>query len=317
MAAASSLSGLRGSSRRARGSILVVQSLLLASAWTGRAEDVAVFSTSDVGPYREAIDGAKAALRGVTILETAVAEDMDLGRLDRRLARAGVKVLMAIGSGAANVAARLPGERPIIVCMIIDASELPSSRRLAGVHLQVMARDQLVAFSRLVPKVRKVAILYDPAHTSDRVDEATAAAAEIGIEVLPLEIRSPRDIFPALRSIRDRGGDSLWMVLDPTVYNRDSMQGILRFTVEQHIPFMASDREIVRSGALCALAPRFEAIGRQAAAMVRSLLAGGAIDDLPLVGPADSGLYVNLKTAALIGAALDRSAISEATEQFR
>lgn len=282
------------------------------------AEDLAVVRSHQVSPYNDAMSGVKARLSGVSILDLDLSDPSACSSLKGKIQGAKVKAILAIGRASTQCTIDLKLPLPIIYCMVLDPGEIGSAgNQIAGVHLQIPPRNQLKVLHSLVPGIKTVAALYDPVHSSDIISEAKDAAQELGMTLLALPVSSIKDVFAALRSIRAQGGDALWMVPDPTVYNRDSMVGILKFTIENRLPFMASDKEIVRNGALCALSPRFDKVGEQAADMLKELLAGRSAADLPVEAPRDSGLYVNAKTAGLIGITFDPTTAATAAETIK
>ncbi|MFN7974811.1 MAG: ABC transporter substrate-binding protein [Acidobacteriota bacterium] len=294
---------------------VVVPALVALSVTPGRAEDVAILKTR-VAPYAAAAKGAVAKLGGVSVLSIDLADKVDGQALGASLSRAKVRVVLAIGRHA-TLAARELRELPVVTCMVLDPADAAVNPAIPGVHLKVPALAQLGMLRDLTGGGAKVAVLYDPAHSDATIRDAESAAKTLGCEILRLPVADVKDVFPALRAIKKQGGDALWMIPDPTVYNKDSMDGILRYTIENRIPFMAADKEGVRQGALCALSPEFEKVGAQAAEMVAGILGGKSPAALPLEAPRELGLYVNEKTAALLDLKLNESVLKSAVESFK
>lgn len=290
--------------------------ILLWAAAAG-AEDVAIVRSSKLALYQEAARGARDALAGVSVLDIEVADGGDARALRRQIDGAQVKVILAVGRTATLLALEAGGP-PVVCCMILDAGEFAArSERIAGVHLLVPVADQIDALRALLPDTRKVGMLYDPVRSSDLVDQARAACAQAGIELVPGAASSLKDVLPRLRELKAKGADALLMVADSGIYNRDSIDGILRYTIEAKMAFMASDRELVKGGALCALSASFVSVGAQAAGIVQSVLGGAAIADLPIEAPREHSLAVNLKTAGLVGRTVDPAAVAGAKDVYR
>lgn len=282
-----------------------------------RAEDVAILKNRNVAPYQMAAKGAMARLSGVTVLSIDLPDKPDPRDISAAITSTRARVILAVGHNATLIARGLGLPLPIVSCMLLDPSDSAAKPTIPGVHLQVSAAAQLGAFRSLTGRLHTVAILYDPARSEAIVKEAESAARSVGVAILRVPVKDASDVFPALRGIKKQGGDGLWMIPDATVYNKDSMEGILRSTIENRLPFMAADKEGVRQGALLALSPEFDKVGAQAADMVSAILAGKSPGELTLEPPRDFGLYVNEKTAALLELSLDPDVLKGAVQSFK
>jgi len=280
-------------------------------AGPGLAEEVALMLSGRQQPYEGAAKGAREALSERSVLQLQVTSDLSRWRVRNRLKRAGVTGILAFGRLATVLADDLEAGLPIVYCMVLDPSSVPAG--MAGVSLQIPFGLRLQKLRLLLPKVKKVAIIHDPARNTRTISRAAAAAERANLQILPLAVSSVPEVSKALRSIQEGGGDALLMIPDPTVYNGKTMRYVLRYTIEHRIPFMATDRRLVEDGALCAVSPEFSDIGAQAASLLERALTRGTSGGIPSESPRRFKFYLNVKTSALIGIKPSDAALSEAT----
>jgi putative tryptophan/tyrosine transport system substrate-binding protein len=188
-----------------------------------------------------------------------------------------VDVIVALGAASARAASQSTTRVPIVVVADGDLGEEGVVARLARSAANItwlsapseggMARQRLRLLGRLVPRLQRVGVLFNP----DTVGNARVVAR------LPDHLRS----FPA-RSIEDVER----MFLEPT---RDAVDGLLvladtlftvhatrlvELTAEAGVPAAYGARVFVEAGGLSAVYGDTGEIIRRAATIVRRILAG-------------------------------------------
>ena len=185
------------------------------------------------------------------------------------------------------------------------------TRKLGGKRLEL--------FKEAVPKLARVAVLYDPAVTASvrEVKEVLLVAARaLGLTLQPWEVRRADDfdkVFAALNKQRPdglyvAGGDSLMVV---------NGKRIAGFALKSRFPSMYVRREAVDAGGLMSYGADEADRYRRVAYYVDRILKGAKPADLPVEQPTKFELVINLKTAKQIGLTIPPEVLARATKLFR
>jgi putative ABC transport system substrate-binding protein len=184
------------------------------------------------------------------------------------------------------------------------------SRELGGKRLELL--------KEAVPKLSRVAVLYDPAspglHEVKEFLPADARALKLTIE--PREIRAADDfekVFAALNKARPDGLYELGAggVMRP---NRKRIAG---FALKSRLPSVSSSDEFVDAGGLMSYAADDTDIYRRVAIYVDRILKGAKPADLPVEQPTKFELVINLKTAKQIGLTIPPNVLARADKVIR
>ena len=147
------------------------------------------------------------------------------------LVRLKVDVIVAVGGRATQDAQRATRTIPIVMSVVIDpiGSGLVASLPRPGGNvtgLTIMASDlvgkQLELLKEVVPKVSRVALLWNPANpgSAPQLREAEAAARALGVRLQTLEARGPQEIDSAFAAMtRERAG-ALVILADAILTNQ-------------------------------------------------------------------------------------------------
>jgi len=256
---------------------------LLAGAPALAAPRVVAVVSRDLAPYQAALEGFRGAFPGE--VEAVEPDDLaDVGAVD---------LLLAVGPEAAR-ACRGTTRGPVLFVMVLSPDKLELAG-MAGVTLSVPPAERLARVAATLPAVRRLGVPYDPARNADLVARAQAAAAGMGLQVVPLPARSPGDL-PA--HFREPAFDALWLVPDRTVITRSTLDYLLRQAALARIPVVGFNRWFARNGAVMSVVVDYADVGRQAAARASDLLAGRWSG---VEGPRTVRTLVNLETARRIG----------------
>jgi putative ABC transport system substrate-binding protein len=169
------------------------------------------------------------------------------------------------------------------------------NRELTGKRLEL--------FKEAVPKLARVAVLYDPAIqgiTRELKEDVTVAARALGLTVQPWEVRAADDfekVFAALNKQRphgllEHGGGPLM---------RANQRRIAGFALKSRLPSIYSQDEYVHAGGLMSYGNDITEQYRRIAYFVDRILKGAKPADLPVEQPTKFELVINLKTAKQIG----------------
>jgi putative ABC transport system substrate-binding protein len=198
-------------------------------------------------------------------------------------------------------------------------SILASGNNLTGVStlsLELTAK-RLEMLTRLVPGVRRVALLYNP---DDRFSQevsrlAHQAAERLDLAVLHLHGRDAEEIRQAMRALNRTEADAVFAIPDILVNNQvDALAAIAR---ERRLPYMVHIRTLAEKGALASYGINTYQIGRQAARLADKIFNGARPSEIPIETPRKLELVVNLRVAKEIGVRIPEKLLREADALLR
>jgi putative ABC transport system substrate-binding protein len=223
--------------------------------------------------------------------------------------------LLTLGSQALKFAQEIFPQIPTIYAMILNPDlYLSPEANATGIPLKIRPRTQLETFKRFFPSLKRVGVIFDPGENQATVTEAQSAARELGLILVEKRVTNQREIGNAIKDIIWTI-DALWMIPDSTVVSKESFQYLLENSLDRRFPLFAFSENFVKAGALLALAPRYQDIGRQAGTLLKQVLSGKSPKSLPPLYP-ESRLILNLKTASALNLSLPPELLNRAEKTF-
>ncbi len=179
------------------------------------------------------------------------------------------------------------------------------NRELGGKRLELL--------KEAVPKVARVAVLYDPT-VPDSVLEVKevlpVAARALKMTIQPWELRGPDDFEKVFSAMGKQGPDGLYATAGPLM--RPNRKRIVDFALKSRLPSMHNDRAAVDAGALMYYGADLAESYRRVATYVDKILKGAKPADLPVEQPTKFELVINLKTAKQIGLTIPPNVLARA-----
>jgi putative ABC transport system substrate-binding protein len=177
---------------------------------------------------------------------------------------------------------------------------------------------RLELLKEAVPKVARVAVLYNPA-TRLNVHEVKkvlpVAARALGLNLRSWEVRSTdgfERVFTALNKDRP---DGLYVPGGPLMGANEKR--IVGFALKSRLPSVYSNREYVDAGGLMSYGADLADSYRLIATYVDKILKGAKPADLPVQQPTKFELLFNLKTAKQIGLTIPPNVLARADRVIR
>jgi putative ABC transport system substrate-binding protein len=241
--------------------------------------------------------------------------------LARELLQLHVDVLVVDGTLTVQATREVAGTTPIIFTMVGD----PVGERLvASLARPGGTITGVTHFGReLIPKrlqllvevasAARVGVLYNPPNTpARRLEQLRETAHSLGVEVRPVEVRSPK-AFRAAFGTMSREGVGAVLVLNDAMFV-SQRAGIVELAAQHRLPAVYEDRQFAEAGGLMTYGPNEAANFRRAATYVDKILKGAKPADLPVEQPTTFELLINLKTAKALGLTFPPSVLARADE---
>jgi ABC-type uncharacterized transport system substrate-binding protein len=172
---------------------------------------------------------------------------------------------------------------------------------------------RLELLKEAVPKLARVAVLYDPANPSSVLsvkEVLPVAARDLGLTVRSWEVRDTggfERVFTALNKDRP---DGLYVLGGALLIANDKRT--TGFALKSRLPSVYNNREAVNAGGLMYYGADESDIYRRVAYYVDKILKGAKPADLPVEQPTKFELVINLKTAKQIGLTIPQKVLGRA-----
>jgi len=253
------------------------------------------------------------------------------GRFDRlpdlaaEVVRLKVDIIVAAGGTPTAAAAKnATGTIPIVMIAVRDpvgtgliASLARPRGNVTGLSdsagLEIVGK-QLELLKETVPKIRRVAILSNPANLYHplAIRELNAAPRSLGMQLQLLEARGPNEFDGAFAAMaKERVGALL--VLADGMFNLHRTR-LADLAARSRLPAAYGWREYVEAGGLMSYGPSLRDLFRRSATYLDKILKGAKPGDLPVEQPTKFELVINLKTAKALGLTIPPSVLRRADE---
>jgi len=252
------------------------------------------------------------------------------GRFDRlpdlaaELVRLKVDIIVAQPTPAAVAAKNATKTIPIVMISVGDpvglgliASLARPGGNVTGSSYSVgpeIAGKLLELLKETVPKVRRVAILWNPANPAQPlfIRELNVAAPSLGVQLQLLEARGPNEFEGAFAAMaKERAGALLVMADGMFLLHRTRLADL---AARSRLPAAYGVRDHVDAGGLMSYGSSTRDLFRRSATFVDKILKGAKPADLPVEQPTKFELVINAKTAKALGLTIPPSLLQRADE---
>ncbi|HSE88734.1 MAG TPA: ABC transporter substrate-binding protein [Candidatus Binatia bacterium] len=323
--------------------VLTLSAMLLALCLPAEAQQpvkiprIGYLSVSDPATESARSEPIRLALRELGYIEgqnIAIQYRYAEGKLDRfpefaaELVRLRVDIIVVAGGNtliraAKNATTTIPivmaGAAPDPVEAGFVESLARPGGNVTGLALLVseLAGKRLELFKEAVPKLARVAVLYDPALPPNilQLKEVQAAAPALGLTIQPWEVRGTDDFDRVFAELNKQRPDGIYVIAGRLVTS--SRKRIVGFALKSRVPSMFSNRESVDAGGLMYYGADFADSYRRVAYYVDRILKRAKPADLPVEQPTKFEFVINLKTAKQIGLTIPQKLLARADKVIK
>jgi putative ABC transport system substrate-binding protein len=233
-----------------------------------------------------------------------------LPSLADELVRLKVDVLIANGTSEARAAKHATRTIPIVFFAVTDpvAAELIDSLARPGGNLTgfttigaVLAGKRLELLKETVPKLSRVAVLWDPQiqGSAQEWKESQLPARELGLQLHSMEVSSTDKFENAFKEAAKARSGALVVIATPLALS--NQKRIVDLATKNQLPAIYHRGDWVARGGLMSYGADQNERFRRGAVMVDKILKGAKPADLPVEQPTKFELVINLKTAKTLG----------------
>ena len=166
----------------------------------------------------------------------------------------------------------------------------------------------------MMPGLSRTAVLVNPGNSTLPADlkSVQVAAQQIGVNVLPVDARTPEQIERGFAAMRRERADAV-IVLGDSFFVGQRRQ-IAELAAQNRLPSMFYYREDVQAGGLMSYGQNLADHYLRAATYVDKVLKGAKPSELPIEQPTKIHLAINRKTAKALGLAIPQELLLRADE---
>jgi putative tryptophan/tyrosine transport system substrate-binding protein len=179
------------------------------------------------------------------------------------------------------------------------------SRELGGKRLELL--------KEAIPKLVRVAVLYDPANSGDILEVKEflpVAARELALTIQPWEVRAADDFDRVFAALNKQRPDGLYVTGSPLM--AANRKRIADFALKSRLPSMHAGKQFVDAGGLMYYRADLAESYQRVAYYVDRILKGAKPAELPVEQPTKFEFVINLKTAKQIGLTIPQKVLGEA-----
>src|SRR5438034_9520092 len=263
------------------------------------------------------------------VIEYRFSEDKNerLPALAAELVNLKVELIVASGTPASFAAKEATSTIPIVMGGLaanpVETGVIASLARPGGniTGMTIMSSQlggkRLELLKEIVPRLARVAVFWNPPNPAygPILRELEETAPTLGLKLQRLEVRVPGDFEGAFKAATSQRAGALIAPGDPLLATGRNV--IADLALKYRLPATMDIKEFVEAGGLLSLGPDLVDSYRLAATHVDKILKGAKPADLPMEQPSKFDLFVNLKTARILGLTIPQSVLLQATQVIR
>src|SRR5262249_20687463 len=142
---------------------------------------------------------------------------------------------------------------------------------------------QLQFLSEAVPRLQRVAVLWDAGLASAQFKVTEAAARAVNRELQSLAVRQPDEFATAFATARRQRAQALVLLSSPMVFV--NLKRLAELALQSHLPAISVFPQFAETGGLMGYGPNLSDLYRRAAGYVDRILKGARPADLPIQRP--------------------------------
>jgi putative ABC transport system substrate-binding protein len=253
-------------------------------------------------------------------LQNAQGDVNNAQTIARKFADEKVDMILAIATPAAQAAANVTKDIPILITAVTDPVSAGLAKSLqepggnvTGTTDMNPVADQIKLAKDLVPEAKKVGILYNAGEVNSKiqVDMAKEAAADLGLTIVEATVSNSSEVNQATQSLMGRV-DVIYVPTDNTIVS--SIGAVIKVANDNKTPVIGSERGQVDAGAVATKGIDYKELGKQTGQIAVKIIKGKKPHEIPIEGSKVVTLIINQKAAETIGLTIPKEILDKAEE---
>ena len=240
-------------------------------------------------------------------LQNAQGDQSNLVSMGQKLVSDNNNLLVGITTPATLSLSNATKDKPIIMAGItypVEAglikSENNPGNNITGVSDRTPIKQQLEVMKQILPKMKKVGILYTASEDNSvkQAQEAEKLAKELGLEVKVSTVANTNDIQQVTETLAAET-DAIFVPIDNTIAS--AMATVVKVTDAKKVPVFPSSDTMVTDGGLLGIGVDQYKIGIETAKVIAKVLKGADTKTMPIVLANEGVIYLNEAKAKQLG----------------
>ena len=178
--------------------------------------------------------------------------------------------------------------------------------------VNLLTGKSLGLLHELVPNARTIALLHSALSLNTAVNDARAATATLGLQLIVLNADTNSEIDAAFATLNQQRADAMVVATSPFFVTRAKQ--IAALVASHRLPAIYARREFAEAGGLMSYGYDVGDGYRQMGNYAGRILKGDKAGDLPVFQPTKFELVINLKTAKALGVMVPTTLITISDE---
>lgn len=238
----------------------------------------------------------------------------------RKFADEEVDIILAIATPAAQAAANVTKDIPILITAVTDpviaglaeSLDKPGSN-VTGTTDMNPVYDQVKLAKDLVPDLKRLGVLYNSGEPNSivQVEIAKEAAKDLGLTLIEATVSNSSEVNQATQSLMGRV-EAIYVPTDNTIVS--AIGAVIKVANEDKIPVIGSERGQVEAGAIATKGLDYRKLGKQTGEIAIKIIKGKQPKDIPIEGSKDVAFIINMNAAKILGINIEKDLLDKADE---
>src|ERR1700729_4310034 len=204
----------------------------------------------------------------------------------------GVDAIVTVFGPSTQAASAATTKIPIVFCPVADpvAAKFAASNDVPGGNLTGVAstdaeasRRRLAAFRQVLPRLKRLVVLFDSGFPPDRVQIANfeQIAPSSGVAIVSRSVDDESATVAALKALGQKDADAILILKESML--RHAGDDLKHAAMEQKLPILVGDPDLVTfPGVVAAVGPSQPELGRTCGRMTAKILHGAKPAAMPI-----------------------------------
>ena len=166
-----------------------------------------------------------------------------------------------------------------------------------------------------IPGLSRVGLLFNSAQSPVALDQLRKVTQRLGLQVQPLDVRSPNDFDGAFEAATKAQAGGLIVANNAPITTYPKR--IVELAAKSRLPAIYSENISYEAGGLMAYCSSFNDLYRRSGTYIDKILKGAKPRDLPVEQPKKFYLLINLKAAQQIGLTIPPNVLARADKVIK
>ena len=179
-----------------------------------------------------------------------------------------------------------------------------------------LSGKRLELLKEALPRLSRVAIVWEPAHVDNEWKGMQGAAAALGLRLQSLEVARPAgadEVYRTLQAAREAEA----VVLAPGGFTIANRKQLIEAASKRRLPVLSAWKIFAEDGALLSYGPDIRTSAERLVALLGKVLNGAPPAELPVEQPTRFELAINLRTAKQIDVKMSPQLLARADSVIR